>query len=668
MGSMGRAVLWGALAALVAFACSTNVTLSGGTGGAGAGGHGGCNCPAGQVCLADLHDPGHCVDCSPGPGACPDGQYCLNDKFSCAPGCDQYSACPSPTKCDLATHQCLACLGDGDCPDGTCVAGKCVVSACVASLDCGNANLCCAGACVPHLSDPANCGACGKKCAGAPHLAASCQNGACVLGACEAGFVDCDLDASNGCEWDLAAKGPCACTPGEKHACYGGAPGTLGVGTCKAGSAVCTKSGDGWGPCVGQVVPMADLCFNGLDEDCSGKADDPPDIDGDGWNVCQGDCCETTNVCSDPKRVNPGAYEFPGNGVDDDCDGNVDDPAPPCDGALGSSSANALDYAKAMDLCQLTSESPPPSKASWGVISASFSLADGSGAPNAGARSIRGGYGSGVKPFTGKSLAVLATGFAAAHTAPNATNPDWKVFQPGSQMGTSSAAPGDWLAANNGAFPNATGCPDAPDAQAHDPVQLKLRVRVPTNARSFSFATLFYSAEYPEYVCSQFNDFFVTLLDSAFKPGPGQKPNPSDKNLAVYVDPKKNVYPLGVNLAYGDTGLFTECVNGPTGCADPSFGQGTYNGCKSTALLAGTGFDLLGSADMGGLGGCDPSNLTGGGTGWLAVRGNVKPGETIELRLAIWDVGDDVYDSLVLLDDFRWSGDPAQPGVGKRSP
>jgi len=32
----------------------------------------------------------------------------------------------------------------------------------------------------------------------------------------------------------------------------------------------------------------------------------------------------------------------------------------------------------------------------------------------------------------------------------------------------------------------------------------------------------------------------------------------------------------------------------------------------------------------------------------------VKPGEVIELRLAIWDTGDHGYDSLVLLDDFEW--------------
>ena len=42
----------------------------------------------------------------------------------------------------------------------------------------------------------------------------------------------------------------------------------------------------------------------------------------------------------------------------------------------------------------------------------------------------------------------------------------------------------------------------------------------------------------------------------------------------------------------------------------------------------------------------------GGGTGWLNVAGNVKPGETVEIRFVLWDTGDPWYDSLVLLDNF----------------
>jgi len=52
---------------------------------------------------------------------------------------------------------------------------------------------------------------------------------------------------------------------------------------------------------------------------------------------------------------------------------------------------------------------------------------------------------------------------------------------------------------------------------------------------------------------------------------------------------------------------------------------------------------------------CGANNMTGGGTGYLTSTGNVIPGETIELRFAVWDSGDGIGDSVVLLDNFTWS-------------
>jgi hypothetical protein len=45
------------------------------------------------------------------------------------------------------------------------------------------------------------------------------------------------------------------------------------------------------------------------------------------------------------------------------------------------------------------------------------------------------------------------------------------------------------------------------------------------------------------------------------------------------------------------------------------------------------------------------------------MSGNVTPGETMEIRFVIFDVGDGVWDSLVLFDDWVWSVQAAQPGV-----
>jgi hypothetical protein len=47
-------------------------------------------------------------------------------------------------------------------------------------------------------------------------------------------------------------------------------------------------------------------------------------------------------------------------------------------------------------------------------------------------------------------------------------------------------------------------------------------------------------------------------------------------------------------------------------------------------------------------------------TGWLQTQAPVKPGDTITLLFTIWDSGDGVLDSTVLVDNFQWSADAAQ--------
>ena len=180
---------------------------------------------------------------------------------------------------------------------------------------------------------------------------------------------------------------------------------------------------------------------------------------------------------------------------------------------------------------------------------------------------------------------------------------------------------------------------------------LTLRVRAPTNANSFSVQMYFLSAEYPEWVCTDFNDFFVTLVNSA------DNANPADGNIAIY-DDGATTWPVGINLVDAGAGLFTQCTNGDTGQCIVGPGGGTYNGCTGTADLDGTGFDIVETVPAQA---CNYNGLTGGGTGWLTMSGNVVPGETFEIRFAIWDTGDGFYDSLVLLDDWQWELDASEP-------
>ena len=653
---------------------SGGTSASGGAGGAagaaGTGGSGGCSSDGDCTAPTPVCDTATstCVVCTPQSDKCPTGQYCTANN-GCASGCTDGTDCSgTTTKCDTKTNKCVECLGDTDCSAGKiCVQNACA-QGCSPSQPCVNtAETCCGASCHDLKTDLNDCGSCGTVCPTPLNAAATCIAGVCGMGACANGFLDCNKNATDGCEINSAVVSACTCTPGATQACYTGPAGTQGKGVCKAGSQTCDASGLLWGPCLNQVVPSAEVCANGIDEDCNGVADDVADVDGDGWTKCNGDCCETTSQCSAPALVNPGAFEFAGNGVDDDCDGTTDNALTGCDTGLASNSANALDYAKAIDLCQTTTENPPLPQKKWGVISASFSLANGAGTPNANARSIRSGFGANVSPKLGQTLAVLSTGRAAAQAAPNNTNPAWAAFQGGQNNGTTSAVPTDWLAANGNNFPNAPGCPDPQGGTtANDPILLKVRVRVPTNAKSFSLNSYFFSSEYPEWVCSAFNDFFLTLLDSTFVPGPGETANPADKNLAFYDPPPAGgaTYPVGVNLAFGNTGLFKACKNGQTGCGGGAVLSST-NACTGTAELVGTGMDILNppSQFINDPGYCGTNNQAGGGTGWLNVAGNVKPGETVEIRFVIWDTGDPWYDSVVLLDNFVWKVTASQPGT-----
>jgi hypothetical protein len=373
------------------------------------------------------------------------------------------------------------------------------------------------------------------------------------------------------------------------------------------------------------------------------------DEDGDGFTTCGGDCCDNTNVCGSPGLVNPGAYDVPGNSFDDDCNGSMDDVAAVCDQGIASNTSTAMDFAKAIDLCQTTTMG----ETKWGVISAELTLANGSGTPAERSHAVRPKFGTNVTPHAGSALALLSTGAAAGK---GDTNPAYQDFQnvddPGNN--TQSAFPADFLAANGNKLPNAPGCAGAMGNQANDPVMLTLTIKVPTNARSFKMETNFFSSEFPEYTCSTFNDFFVVLLDSVYAGSPA---NPTDKNLAFYAPPNSTQkFPVGVNLAAGNTGLFTQCINGKTGCA---FGAkaGTISTCLGFDQLANTGLDTSAAFE------CDSNSKQGGGTGWLTTSGNVVGGEVIKLRIAIWDTSDHVLDSIVALDNFQWSLESTDPGT-----
>jgi hypothetical protein len=319
------------------------------------------------------------------------------------------------------------------------------------------------------------------------------------------------------------------------------------------------------------IHPGAKEICNGKDNDCNGTVDDLEDHDGDGYTVCT-DCND-----SDP-LINPGAMDVPNSNVDYDCDGKIDPPGP-CDVNLASDSANPGDYASAIEIC--------PSQF---LVKAEFpTLADPRAkqvAPDWGLFATR----------KGVAMAAFSTGIAADENDVKPMFDKNNTVQPGTDFGMANIP---------NPVPMGQNCGGVDINLVNDYTELKLTLKAPTNAKSFSFDFNYLSAEYPEYVCTQYNDKFLALMDSKNTKG----------NISF--DAKGN--PVTVN-------------NGFFSLTQPN-------------QLTGTGMEKI---DFSG-------KPTGGATGWLTTTAPVTPGETFTLRFIVFDEGDGIYDSQVLIDHFSWS-------------
>jgi hypothetical protein len=357
--------------------------------------------------------------------------------------------------------------------------------------------------------------------------------------------------------------------------------------------------------------------------------DGGPSTSADACAFCGTDAAPHSNDGAAPCIPDPANYDIPGNGCDDDGDGQIDN-APACDSSLPQS-GTAMQLAQAMGLCQQASGN------TWGVVSAKLTQGVGNTTPpDAHQTSILKKFGSALTPREGQSFSILSSGYAQETDAcPTAQ-------RYGSQAGTSfkygCAMTGQGTAPSG--FPkSATGCPSQSGEAVNDVADLQLVIKVPKNANGFSFDFDFGSGEWPEYVCSPFNDSFIAYLKSAaFNSG-----NPDN----ISFDSKNN--PVSVN-----NGFFSQCApsNAATGCAQQST-AGTAACSGGASDLAGTGFQDLGDQSA-----CATGETGGGMTGWLTTQAPAQPGETMTIDLIIWDTGDQYYDSSVILDNWQWKPDP----------
>jgi hypothetical protein len=394
------------------------------------------------------------------------------------------------------------------------------------------------------------------------------------------------------------------------------------------------------------------------DEDGSDGPDNGPcetpadnvDVDKDGFTKGTGDC----NECS--PQINPGAYDFPGNEFDEDCSGtNAVAAEDECDQGLMMASTDAQDAARAIGLCKFTTMN----EKGWGVISARFTNATGDGElhdprmvgllPDFGA----------AKPRAGGAMLALSSGIARApgqqgYTSacdpdpaaafeipcvfpgfpPGCVEPDPNKFEPEGGFG-GMPPPG---------YPKESpGCESAlgENTVIYNQAALEVQIRVPTNAKSYAFDSIFYTYEYPEFICSEYNDFFVVF----------QSPKPADLSDENIVFDMMGG-PIGVN-----SGLLAVC--NPDDQLESSAKQ--FECSQRTALLAGTGFGA-GESICGDAPPEDPEapppppdNIGGASTGWLHTTAPVAPNTIITVRFAVWDTLDQILDSTVLVDKWQWS-------------
>ena len=300
-----------------------------------------CDGDASNGCERDVtRDGDHCGACG---RACADGRTCAGGECTataCTAGranCDgsEANGCEVTLASDAA--HCGACGFACAIPHATaaCADGACRLAACVAGhADCNGVAT--DGCEAPLADDEAHCGACGHACA-LPHASPVCAGGACAIGSCDAGYGDCDGNAANGCEVELAASasdcgacgnrcvvahgspacraGACAvaacevgrgdCDGGAGNGCEGDLTAVTSCGACgrvcatgahatpTCGSAGCGLACDaGWSDCDGDAANGCEVDVTGSSAHCGACG-----VVCTGGRTCQAGAC-TTSVCA----------------------------------------------------------------------------------------------------------------------------------------------------------------------------------------------------------------------------------------------------------------------------------------------------------------------------------------------------------------------------------
>ncbi len=363
-----------------------------------------------------------------------------------------------------------------------------------------------------------------------------------------------------------------------------------------------------------------------------------PDCDHDGYES-PADCDD-----GDP-QVNPEAYDFKGDGVDNDCSGKADDPVESCETIPTKAPGSPADFARAADLCAQRSTTTagavfdPLVSAAWGQVKG---LGPGqriwvSQTKPEQQTNIVSAFG-GNAPRRGRTMAGLANGPWGALDPRSSAALDDPQFRLNDACADIPLAGPDCTALTNGA--------PAGSLSVQDWAELTLQVKVPSNAHALSFDFAFFSAEFNQFWSSALNDAFFVLVTSKVLAGVNVAKD--DRGLAITVN--SGFFQL-CPASPGPAGLSQDKAAALQQCVGLA-GDATVN---VTGTLRGTGYD-------GASAGTDDTvravngNLYvyGGGSGWLTGRFPVAPRETITMRILVLDTFDGLKDSAVLVDKLNW--------------